>query len=289
MRVDGMDISDREFGLLKDYLFRESGIDVAEEKRYLFTTRLSELLIREGCKTFSEFYRVLASGIRDHLTQQVIELMTTHESGFFRDQHPYQVFTDVVLPEASDRRAGQAHFLPPRLRILSAGCSFGQEPYSIALCIRRWLPTQSVFSLQDISIVGVDISDKTIERAKTGIFSEMELGKQLSAPDRQNYFRISGKRWQLLEDIRKMVVFQRVNLMESFDNIGKFDVVFCRNVIIYFSIEGRKTVLGRLRRALEPEGVLFLGSAESLYTLSDDFSSRTEGLTTFYINKGRQS
>jgi chemotaxis protein methyltransferase CheR len=277
-----MDISDREFGLFKRYLFLESGIDVAEEKRYLFTTRLSDLVIQEGCKTFSDFYQVLISGLRKHLFQQVIELMTTHESGFFRDDHPYQVFTDAVLPEVSKRRAAKAHFLPPRVRILSAGCSFGQEPYSIALCVQRWLPTQSVFTVQDITIMGIDISAITLERAKKGVFSELELGKQLSSQERRKYFRKCGEQWQLCEEIRQMVAFQQVNLIKPFDNLGKFDVVFCRNVIIYFSIEGRKTVLGHLRRALEPEGVLFLGSAESLYNLSHGFSSQSKGPATYY-------
>jgi chemotaxis protein methyltransferase CheR len=277
-----MDISDREFGLFKHYLFLESGIDVAEEKRYLFTTRLSDLVIQEGCKTFSDFYQVLISGLRKHLFQQVIELMTTHESGFFRDDHPYQMLTDAILPEVSRRRAARAHFLPPRVRILSAGCSFGQEPYSIALCVQRWLPTQSVFTVQDITIMGIDISAITLERAKKGTFSELELGKQLSSQERRKYFRKCGEQWQLCEEIRKMVAFQQVNLIKPFDNLGKFDVVFCRNVIIYFSIEGRKTVLGHLHRVLEPEGVLFLGSAESLYNLSHGFSSQSKGPATYY-------
>jgi chemotaxis protein methyltransferase CheR len=280
-----MDISDREFGLLKEYLLRESGIDVAEEKRYLFTTRLSDLLRTERCETFSDFYRVLISGTRNHLAQRVIELMTTHESGFLRDEHPYQVFTDAVLPEVSKRRAARAHFLPPRLRILSAGCSFGQEPYSIALCVKRWLPTQAVFSLQDVSIIGVDISGIAIDRAKRGIFSELELGKQLSSQERQTYFRKCGEQWHVCEEIRNMVAFQKFNLIKPFDALGKFDVVFCRNVIIYFSIEERKTVLGCLRRALEPDGILFLGSAESLYNLSTDFISHTYGPTTYYTAK----
>ncbi len=277
-----MNISDREFGVLKEYLIQESGIDVTEEKRYLFTTRLSDLLKSEGCKTFSDFFKILSSGKREDLVDNVIALMTTHESGFFRDSHPYQVFKDSILPEVAKRRAAQARFLPPRLRVLSAGCSFGQEPYSIALCIQQWLPTQSVFSLQSVTIMGIDLSALTIEHAKTGIFSNQEIGKQLSSQERQQYFRKHGERWQLCEEIRKMVTFQQVNLIKPFDNLGKFDVIFCRNVIIYFSIEGRKAALGHLRRVLEPEGILFLGSAESLYNLSNEFSSRAVGQTTYY-------
>ncbi|MBN1577106.1 MAG: protein-glutamate O-methyltransferase CheR [Chitinispirillaceae bacterium] len=277
-----MDISDREFDLLKEYVLRESGIDIAEEKRYLFTTRLSDLLVGEGIMTFFDFYSVLVSGTRSYLVDQLLALMTTHESGFFRDRHPYRVFTDTVLPETAKRRAERARFLPPRLRILSAGCSFGQEPYSIALCVKRWLPTQSVFSEKDITIIGTDISALTIKRAKRGEFSDLELGKQLSSRERQDYFSRNGETWQLCEEIRNMVTFQQVNLLKPFDNLGKFDVVFCRNVIIYFSIEGRKTVVGHLRRVLEPEGTLFLGSAESLYTISNDFTSRAVEQTTYY-------
>ena len=275
-------MSDKEFGLFKDHLFRESGIDVPDEKRYLFTTRLSGLLGREGCATFSELYRLLVSGQHSALKRQVIELMTTHESGFFRDDHPYHVVTDVLLPEVSKLRAKQAHFLPPRLRILSAGCSFGQEPYSLAMCVHRWLPTQSVYSQGDITIIGVDISEKAVERAKKGVFSEMEMGKHLTVEDRRTYFQKCKEHWQVCDAIRSMAVFQQVNLMEPFENLGKFDVIFCRNVLIYFSVEGRKTVIARLRRALEPHGFLFLGSAESLFNLSDEFTSHSSGPATYY-------
>jgi chemotaxis protein methyltransferase CheR len=277
-----MEISDIEFGLLKEFLLRKTGIDIAEEKKYLFTTRLKDLLKNEGCRTFSDFYNLLISEKNKNLVHQVIELMTTHESGFFRDEHPFKTFTENILPRVSKRRAEQALFLPPRLRILSAGCSFGQEPYSIALCIQRWLPTQSVFTQQNIVIMGIDISAITIERAKKGIFSELEIGKQISSQERHKYFNKCGGRWQLCEEIRRMVVFQQANLIKPFDNMGKFDVIFCRNVIIYFSVEGKKTVLENLRQALEPEGILFLGSAESMYNLSTDFPSHNEGRTMYY-------
>ena len=277
-----MNMSDREFGLFKEYLFRESGIDVSDDKRYLFTTRLSDLLLREGCATFDGFYKVLTSGSRGNLTRQVIESMTTHESGFFRDEHPYHIFTDVILPEVSKRRAAEAHFLPPRIRVLSAGCGFGQEPYSLAICVHRWLPTQSIFSLRDITILGCDISTNALERAKKGVFREMEVGKYLSAQDRQTYFRECKGQWRVREDIRAMAAFQQVNLTEPFDNLGKFDVIFCRNVLIYFSMDGRKKAIERLSRALAPRGYLFLGSAESLFNLSGDFTSRADGSTTYY-------
>jgi chemotaxis protein methyltransferase CheR len=277
-----MDITDREFQLLKELLFNLSGIEIPEEKRYLFTTRLMDLLAHEKCSSFSDFYRKLTLPKSEQSCRLFVESMTTHESGFFRDGHPFRVFCENILPSVAKLRAQQARFLPPRLRILSAGASFGQEAYSIAICIHRWLSGQSVFLPENVSILGIDISSKAIERAKNGHYSDLEIGKNLSAYDRQQFFSKQGERWALSDEIKKMASFQQMSLDRSFSDLGKFDIIFCRNVIIYFPIDVRKRVVNQLHSALVPEGVLFLGSAESLFNISDLFTSVTVGETVYY-------
>jgi chemotaxis protein methyltransferase CheR len=279
-----MNISDKEFYLLKEYLLTLSGIDIPEEKRYLFCTRLTDLLHEQGCSSFGDFYAKLTSGQSPLCRRLFVESMTTHESAFFRDGHPYLAFIDTVLPLLSKQKSAQARFLPPTIRVLSAGCGFGQEPYSIAIGMRRFLPTQNAISPQDVAIVGVDISTSAIERAKKGLFTELEIGKYLSIEDRITYFVKKGDRWLLSEEIRRMVAFESRNLDAPISDMGKFDAIFCRNVIIYFPFEVRKQLLKRLRAMLEPEGVLFLGSAESLFNMDAGFSSRSVGETTYYIN-----
>jgi chemotaxis protein methyltransferase CheR len=280
---EAMNITEYEFNLLKAFLFNLSGIEIPDDKRYLFSTRLTDLVEAEGCKSFADFYVKLTLKQSDACRRLFVESMTTHESGFFRDDHPFRAFFENVLPSISKRKIAQAHFLSPLLRILSAGCGFGQEPYSIAMCMRRWLSDHTEFPSQNIVIIGIDISDSAIARAKKGLYSELEIGKYLTPEDRKKYFIKKSDRWLLTEDIRKMVSFERNNLDKPFNNFGTFDVIFCRNVIIYFPLEVRKQVVERLRAVLEPEGVLFLGSAESLFNTSNGFASHTVGDSTYYV------
>ena len=277
-----MNLTDHEFTLLRQCLLHLSGIEIPVEKRYLFTTRLDDLVMHEKCASFSDLFKKLTAKEGDVCRRHFVESMTTHESGFFRDGHPFQAFLEVALPAIAGRKVGQAHYLSPRLRILSVGSSFGQEPYSIAICVREWLVNQSVFQLQNISIMGIDISHQAIERAKKCVYSKLELGKHLPPKYRENYFVKQGDRWAVSEEIRKMVIFEERNITSSLGDLGKFDIVFCRNVIIYFPLEMRKNVIGKLHGLLEPEGALFLGSAESLFNVSDEFMSRNIGETVYY-------
>ncbi|MDD5673717.1 MAG: protein-glutamate O-methyltransferase CheR [Chitinivibrionales bacterium] len=277
-----MEITAQEFRLFKDLLLSHSGIEVGEDKSYLFTTRLKDLVECEGCKSFLDLYDKITSGRHENLSQIMVELMTTHESGFFRDAHPFKTFFEVLLPALAESKLAAAHFLPPRLRILSAGCCFGQEPYSIAIGIRRWLAGQGAFRPENIAILGIDISGKALERAQKGVFSDLELGKNLSEAERKAHFVKYGDQWRLADEIKKMVSFERRSLTKALDGLGPFDVIFCRNVIIYFSPEMKKQALRKIGLALEPQGLLFLGVTENMYKISDDYSSHTIGETTYY-------
>lgn len=278
-----IEIHDHEFQLLRDYLLHLSGIGVPSEKRYLFETRLREFIMNEKCGSFAEFYRKLTSGENGrHLQEQFIQAMTTHESGFFRDVHPYEILQQKFLPETAALRKKESIFLPPRLRILSAGCSMGQEPYSIAMCVMEWLCMQTAYAAEDVTILGIDISKSILKRAREGRYSDFEFGNHAPSTYRDKYCRRSGEHWIVKERIRKMVSFAEVNLAQDFGKVGRFDIIFCRNVIIYFPIKVKKAILAQFHRLLNRGGVLIMGASESLYQLSDKYDAHSKGNTNYY-------
>jgi chemotaxis protein methyltransferase CheR len=277
-----MNLTDKEFGLFKEFLFSKCGSTIGEDKRYLFTTRLTEAVLSEGFTSFFDFYTALSLGKNDRLRRMVVESMTTHESGFFRDGRPFQALLQTVLPEVSKRKITQKNFLRPKLRILSAGCGFGQEPYSIAIIVSTWLTGQKNFLPEDVTIIGIDISGKAVDRAKTGRYSALELGNRISREDRGRYFTQQGPGWTVSEKIRAMVGFERKNISEPLSDLGKFDIVFCRNVTIYFPLEVKQRVFKNLQAIMEPYAALFIGAAESLFSICNDFTQKTLEETCYY-------
>ena len=277
-----INLSDSEFMLLKKFILHESGNEINEDKRYLFTTRLSVLLEQERCSTFSQFYKLLISGKKKNLIHEVIAQMTTHESGFFRDRRLFDVFSVRILPRISRHIISGKVFLPPRLRILSAGCSIGQEPYTIAICVHEYLSKQPDLTTRNVTILGIDVSSLTLDRARTGLYSSHELGRDITQEEKNNYFIKSGNNWQLCPDIVNMVDFRQANLLRPDVSFGKFDVIFCRNVIIYFTPEGRDKMLKFIKSILKPEGVLLIGAAENLYSNTSGFITRSIDKTTYY-------
>lgn len=276
-----MKLSDSEFQILHDFLQRETGIDVPEAKRYLFTTRLPELMQKENCRGFSEL--LVKLGARDpSVVRATVEAMTTHESGFFREPHHFEALFGTLLPSMLERKAMHSSRVPSVLRILSAGCSFGQEAYTLAIRANHWIESASGADACDVSIVGIDVSERALERAREGSYTDLELGPHLPKEHRERYFTRKGDYWQLSPSIRSQVSFQYANLSQPLDMLGRFDVIFCRNVIIYFSADLKVAVLERLRSALEPEGALFIGAAESLYGVGVEFALRTCGQSSYY-------
>ncbi len=276
-----MNPTDLEFQLLRDFLLRETGIDVPESKRYLFATRLSAVLEKVNCRSYSDL--LLKLGAREEtVVRSTIEAMTTHESGFFREPHHFETLFDQFLPMLLDRRAEHSPTATSSLRFLSAGCSFGQEAYTMAIGVERWMEKNGSMAVEDISIVGVDLSEKALERARLGSYTDLELGPCLANEDRERYFSRKGEYWNLSPSIRGRVSFRSANLTQPLSGLGMFDVIFCRNVIIYFPADRKVAVLERLRAAMNPDGALFIGSSESLYRLEVAFGQRTYGQSTYY-------
>jgi len=276
-----IEISDNEFGLLKDYLGSVCGIDVPSDKRYLFVTRLAELLAELGCSSFSDLYRRLTVRDDHQLRTCLVEAMTTNETSFYRDQHPFVAMSSTILPELARRRSAKVRGVPPRIRIWSVGCSTGEEPFSIAISVHEWLARQQRFSPGDVSIVAGDISKRVLAHARRGIYAAGRLDK-LPLDLRGRYFRPVADGYLVREDIRAMVYFAELNLIDTLEQLGFFDVVFCRNVMIYFSVALKVKVLAQLCRMLHPGGVLVMGASENLYGLSDALRPMSVGQTTYY-------
>ena len=278
-----IDISDNEFNQLKEHLNRICGIDIPAEKSYLFNTRLKELLVGDECKTFAELCQRLQAGNDRLLQRRFVQAMTTHESSFFRDHHPFETLQRHVLPIIAAQQFSKPSLLAPRIRILSSGCSAGQESYSIGISVHEWLSAQKHFSANEINIVGIDISSQALAKATRAVYSEFEIGRFLPRQLLPKYFKNAKGQWEVIEEIRRMVSFAEVNLADNFGYIGTFDIIFCRNVIIYFSQELKQRIISQFRRMLNPGGVLFLGACESLYGLSKEFRAVHEGEATYYV------
>jgi chemotaxis protein methyltransferase CheR len=197
--------------------------------------------------------------------------MTTNETFWFRDNHPYALLKDLVLPEIAKKRQSQ-------LRIWSAACSSGQEPYSISMIMQEYLQSRPGSLVNNIDIVGTDISPTMLALCRAAKYDALALSRGLSPERKQRFFNKAGDFWEVKEEIRKRVRFTEINLMNSYSSLGKFDVIFCRNVLIYFAADLKKDILRRISQSLAPGGYLFLGSTETLASYSEDFDTvRHEG------------
>jgi chemotaxis protein methyltransferase CheR len=202
-------------------------------------------------------------GGSDPLTSEVVEAMTTNETFFFRDKIPFDHLRETIVPALLQTRANRR-----ALRIWCAASSTGQEPYSIAMCLKEF---GAALAGWRIEIVATDLSQAVLEKSKAGIFSQFEVQRGLPIQLLVKYFNQIGELWQLNADIRAMVQHRQLNLLQDFSHLGTFDVIFCRNVLIYFDQDTKAVIFERLAKVLEPDGVLTLGAAESVVGISDAF------------------
>jgi chemotaxis protein methyltransferase CheR len=236
---------------------RLCGIQWDQSKAYLVESRLLRLLPEFGCADYVELARLAATDAR--VQTAFVDAVTTRETLFFRDESPFRALEHKVLPELVDRRAGTSH--ARRLRLWSAACSSGQEAYSLAITLLRTLPNVDAW---DVQILATDVSDAAVAQASRGVYSDFEVGRGLDAATRERYFERKADRWQVRDEVRSLVRFARRNLLEPFHGLGLFDVVFCRNVAIYFDLPVKRDLLERLAGVLAVDGAIFVGSAESL-------------------------
>lgn len=259
-----------------------SGINFGTNKAYLIESRISELLAEYHCSTFTELLHIVRLG-RDHsLQKKIIDRVTTNETYFFRNNAPFQLLQHKILPDLIDKRTISGKSTPIPIKIWSTACSTGQEVYSIAIVIKELLPDLDHYQ---IKLLGTDISNAAIAKASSGTYSRFEVERGLTKKILNTYFLQKNNEWKIHADIRAMVQFGKRNLMRPFDGIGFFDIIFCRNVAVYFSKTDRQKFFERIARVLSPDGYLILGSSESLLGITTCFEPREYLRTVFYQKK----
>ena len=277
-------ITKDEFLLIRNYIEKECGIALSEEKSYLIESRFATLLLESGCDNFSQLYLKMKEGSEPLLKRKIIDAITTNETLWFRDESPYMVLRDRIFPEylqefQQNRRT--------QLRIWSAACSSGQEPYSIAMMAEHFSRQKQLGNyLRDrMSILATDISTSVLLLAKLARYDTISMSRGMLPGFKEQYFSEEGKIHVLKDDIKQMVSFQQFNLQDSFMPLGKFDVIMLRNVAIYFSIPFKVELFKKLANALNPGGYLFLGASETVNGLSQDFEIQKSERGIYYSLK----
>jgi len=276
-----MKITLTEFKLLRDYLEERSGICLNEDKAYLLENRLTTVMESYKCKDFSEFYYILKGAKHEELDNKLIDIMTTNETLWFRDSHPYAILKEKILPSFVQAvKDGKKD----SIKIWSAASSTGQEPYSIAITVRDFCMGQNIIKKDMVQILATDISDSCIEKAKTGIYDSIAMSRGITQEQLNRYFmKESANSYSLNPDIRSMVKFQKFNLQDNPIILEPhFDLVFMRYVAIYFSDEFKKGLYSRLARILSPNGFLIIGAVETLRGLSDNFDMMSHAGGLYY-------
>jgi len=260
----GFTITSDEFKNFSQFLEKSCGILLAEHKQYLVQSRLSKIMQKEGFTTLSELVSRLNSMGGNLLKEQVIDAMTTNETLWFRDIHPYEILKDKLLTEIASGQPMQ------KLRIWSAACSSGQEPYSISMVIEEFRQSRSGAFSAGQEIVATDISSVILDQAKRGEYEMLALGRGLSQDRLNRFFRKNPEgSWTIKPEIKARVKFQSLNLLGQYSSLGQFDIIFCRNVLIYFSSDVKTEILRKMHKQLKPGGYLILGASESLSGLPD--------------------
>ncbi len=271
------ELGTHEFEALRRYIHNLCGLYIQDEKRYLIQQRLSELVETTGCESFAGFIELLSQRPTQDLHDQIIACMTTNETSFFRDKHPFEVFAGRLLPELADRprREHAAGKRPEPVRIWCTAVSTGQEAYSLAMLIHEYIDSRPGFaaSRKDFRILGTDVSSRVLHRAIAGVYNEVEMARGVSPERRERFFIRRGKQWEVRPELREMVDFRKVNLASPYGIYVDFEVIFCRNVLIYFDDDTKRVIAEMLHRRLKDNGVLILGSAENLYNITEKFHS----------------
>lgn len=274
-----MTLSLPEFNYVCRLVLDQSAIVLEEDKGYLVESRLLPLARREGFTTINLLVQKLQAESFNGLHRQAVEAMTTNETSFFRDFHPFEALKKFVLPALIARRATER-----ALSIWCAACSSGQEPYSLAMLIREHFPRLSGWR---IHILATDLSTEILARAREGRYSQLEVNRGLPASLLIRYFQKQGCDWYLRDEIRTMVDYQILNLANAWPFLPPMDIVMIRNVLIYFGVETKKEIFAKVRRVLKPDGYFFLGAAETTFGIDDSFERvQLERSTCYQVRKG---
>ncbi|WP_297297114.1 protein-glutamate O-methyltransferase CheR [uncultured Methylovirgula sp.] len=250
-----------DFEMLRQLLNRRSGLSLDAEKAYLAESRLQPLVQQLGLSGLGGLVKMLLSGAHEDLEREVVEAMTTNETFFFRDRVPFDNFRKVIIPYLLQARRDSR-----QIRIWCAACSTGQEPYSLAMLLDEEAHRLAGWKIE---ILATDLSRGVINTARNGIYSQFEIQRGLPITQLLRYFRQEGERWCINEYLRSRIRFEEFNLLSDYAPLGRFDVIFCRNVLIYFDVPTKKDVLDRMAKILAPDGFFIMGAAETVIGLTD--------------------
>jgi len=271
-------VTPMDYDYLRKFLKERSGLDLSPDKQYLVESRLLPLTRKESLSGIPDLVQKIKNG-DGRLSTDVVEAMTTNETFFFRDKIPFDHLRDTILPALIQARAARRS-----IRIWSAASSTGQEPYSIAMCLKEM---GAALAGWRIEIVATDLSQEVLEKSKAGVYSQFEVQRGLPIQLLVKYFTQSGDIWQLKGDVRSMVQFRQLNLLQDFSHLGTFDVIFCRNVLIYFDQDTKAVIFERLAKCLEADGTLLLGAAESVVGVTDAFRPVADRRGLYQLNPVR--
>lgn len=259
-----MSVNSADFDYLCKLVRDRSAIVIEPGKEYLIESRLIPVARREGFDTLDALVTNLRATSANGIHGKVVEAMTTNETTFFRDLHPFEALKKKILPELVGKVGATR-----KLSIWSAASSSGQEAYSIAMLLREHFPN---LASGDVRILATDLSQEMVRRTREGNYSQIEVNRGLPAPLLMKYFDKHGLEWRIKEDLRRMIEVREMNLAKEWGFIAPMDIIFIRNVLIYFDVEMKKVILGKLRQLLKPGGYLFMGGAETTLNLDDSFT-----------------
>lgn len=266
-----------EFKYFADFLKAKSGIILAADKSYLVESRLAPIVRRAGHASVADLINAIRRSPSSPLAVDAVDAMTTNETFFFRDKTPFDNFNNTVMPAMLEARR-----MKRKLRIWCAAASSGQEPYSLAICLEEMKAKMAGWNVE---IVGTDLSSEALEKAREGKYSQFEVQRGLPINLLLKYFTQDGETWKINDDLKKKVSFKPLNLLDGFSGMGKFDIIFCRNVLIYFDPKTKKDILDRLSRVVEPDGFLALGAAETVVGITDEFKPIAQKRGLYSTNK----
>ncbi|MDZ4672895.1 MAG: protein-glutamate O-methyltransferase CheR [Gemmatimonadota bacterium] len=271
-----------EFDFLRALIRDRSAIVLDPGKEYLVESRMLPLLRSERLGSIAALVAALRAAPRGELERKVVEAMTTNETSWFRDVHPFNALRSDFLPALLTARAAER-----KLRFWSTACSSGQEAYSLTITLAEYFPQLRDW---DVQILATDLSREMVERAQQGRYGQLEINRGLPAPHVVRYFERQGVHWQVKPELRRLVRARQINLIEAWPALPRFDVILLRNVLIYFDLETKRGILRRARQALRPDGVLFLGSAETTFMVDDGWERlSTSGSVAYRPQASRSS
>ena len=267
-----------DYDYLRKFLKERSGLDLSPDKQYLVESRLLPLARKASLPGIPDLVLKIRNG-DGRLATDVVEAMTTNETFFFRDKIPFDHLRNSIVPGLIQARAARKS-----LRIWSAASSTGQEPFSIAMCLKEM---GAALAGWRIEIVATDLSQEVLEKCKTGVYSQFEVQRGLPIQLLMKYFTQASDVWKLNADVRSMVQFRQLNFLQDFTHLGTFDVIFCRNVLIYFDQDTKAVIFERMAKLLEADGTLLLGAAESVVGITDAFRPLSDRRGLYQLNSAR--